>query len=305
METTRRPFGRTTSNTSNNNNKPSTTTSPAVIIRTEEILHMQRSRVWRWMQTWRLLHFSDILYSTDLTALWRRHLVWSHKDAKELLDIVTGRFATTQIFLSLLFAAEVGTYFSPSRIVTDVRNALRTGPHVGSPTEYATGIVLIISIILTGSAVLANYTAMGVFRCVSPENAATILRSDVGLYAATLPSRLTFLSIITFFAWNCMFWWVNVRGYYKSSLSLTVICALLIAHVIHTFSAMSRIIMGTSAMGHTPILPKGTEEQLLPHELTNVLLTESHIANELKTKSIGNIATTSAERMSSGRTRLH
>lgn len=245
---------------------------------------MQRSKLWRLIQTWRLLAFSDIFYSTDLTALWRRHLVWSHKDSKELLEIVTNRFASTQIFLSLLFAAEVGTYFSPSRIVTDVRDALRTGPNEGSPLEYATGIVLIISIILTGSAVLANYTAMGVFKCLSAENAATVLRSDVGLYAATLPSRLTFLAILTFFAWNCMFWWVNVQGYYKSSLALTIVCVLLIAHVIQTFSAMSRIIMGTSAMGHTPILPKGTEEKLLPHELTNVLLTESHIANELKTK---------------------
>jgi hypothetical protein len=59
---------------------------------------------------------------------------------------------------------------------------------------------------------------------------------------------------------------------------------LLIAHVIATFSAMGRIIMGTSAMGHTPILPKGTEEKLLPHELTNVLLTETLIAQSLRTK---------------------
>jgi hypothetical protein len=81
-----------------------------------------------------------------------------------------------------------------------------------------------------------------------------------------------------------MFWWVNVQGYYKSSLALTVICFVLIVHIIQTFSAMSRIIMGTSAMGHTPILPRGTEEQLLPHELTNVLLMETRIANELKTK---------------------
>lgn len=166
---------------------------------------MKRSSTWRFVQKLRLLSVSDLFYSSDLTALWRRHLVWSHKDGKELLEIVTGRFASTQIFLSLLFAAEVGTYFSPSRIVTDVRNALRTGPYVGDPLRYATGIVLIISIILTGSAVLANYTALGVFRCLSHENAPIVLRSDVGLYAAQLPSRLTFLSIIHFFAWNGMY----------------------------------------------------------------------------------------------------
>lgn len=81
-----------------------------------------------------------------------------------------------------------------------------------------------------------------------------------------------------------MFWWVNVEGYYKSSLALTILTVLLIAHVIATFSAMGRIIIGTSAMGHTPILPKGTEEQLLPHELTNVLLTETLISQNLQTK---------------------
>jgi len=116
---------------------------------------------------------------------------------------VTGRFASTQIFLALLFAAEIGTYYSPSKIVTDVRDSLRNGPAV-DPLGYATGFMLIVSIILTGSAVLANYTAFGVFRCVGQENAATILRSEIGLYAATLPSRLTFFSILTFFAWNGM-----------------------------------------------------------------------------------------------------
>ena len=41
--------------------------------------------------------------------------------------------------------------------------------------------------------------------------------------------------------------------------------------------------MATSAMGHTPILPMGDEEELLPHQLTNVLLTESRIARHLQT----------------------
>jgi len=172
-------------------------------VKTEEVLHANRSRAWRIWQKHMLLNWPvDLFYSSDLTALWRRHLVWSHKNHRELLEITLNRFQSTQIFLSLLFAAEVGTYFSPSRIVTDVRNALRTGPYEGSALEYATGIMLILSIIITGAAVLANYTAFGVFRCVSQENAAVILRSDVGLYAATLPSRLTFASIITFFAWN-------------------------------------------------------------------------------------------------------
>ena len=182
------------------------TRSRATSYRAREILKKPRSNLWRLWQEFRLIKPKDLFFSVELTSMWRRHLVWSHKGAsgsKEMLEIVTGRFASTQIFLALLFAAEIGTYYSPSKIVTDVRDSLRNGPTV-DPLGYATGFMLIVSIILTGSAVLANYTAFGVFRCVGQENAATILRSEIGLYAATLPSRLTFFSILTFFAWNGM-----------------------------------------------------------------------------------------------------
>ena len=202
-----------------NNKSPSTPTTDPIIgssspsrrsrrtsmkIKPREILTTPRTYTWRVIEQFRLLNFQDYYISVELTSLWRRHLVWSHKsakDTKELLEIVTGRFASTQIFLSLLFAAEVGTYYSPSYIVTNVRDSLRSGPWT-EPLKYATGFMLIVSIILTGAAVLANYTAFGVFRCVGHENASMILRSDMGLYAATLPSRLTFLSIVTFLTWN-------------------------------------------------------------------------------------------------------
>ena len=270
-------------------NHSSTTTRPrprpsSTSFKMEDILERPRSRGWRWFQELRLLQAGDLFFSVDLTALWRRHLVWSrHQDGKELLDIITSRFASTQIFLSLLFAAEVGTYFSPSRIVTDVRGALRTGPTQGDPLHYACGTMLILSISVTGSAVLANYTALGVFRCLSPENAAMILRSDVGLYAAQLPARLTFAAIMTFFAWNVLFWWINNEGYHTPSIAMTVVTIVLLCHVIATFSTIGRIIMATSAMSSTPILPKGTEERLLPHQLTNVLLSETIIAQQLQT----------------------
>jgi len=58
---------------------------------------------------------------------------------------------------------------------------------------------------------------------------------------------------------------------------------ILVGHVIATFSALGRLIMVTSAMGCTPILPQGDEENLFPHELSNVLLTEAAIAHALRT----------------------
>lgn len=42
--------------------------------------------------------------------------------------------------------------------------------------------------------------------------------------------------------------------------------------------------MATSAMGHTPILPKKEESRMTPVELSNVLLSEAAIEKQLKTK---------------------
>lgn len=159
-----------------------------------------RGSFWRLWQQVILLSPHDLIAPVDLRALWRRHLVWAKNDERELLDIVTARFATTNIFLSLMCSAEVATYFSPSDIVTDVRQALRSGPENVDYLEYLAGIVLIISIIVTGSAILANYTAWGIFKALGKSNTPIVLRSSVGLYAAQLPSRLAFLSICLFFA---------------------------------------------------------------------------------------------------------
>jgi len=158
-----------------------------------------RSEFWRWKQKCLLLSPQDLFWPLDLSTEWRRHLIWSKKDnGKALLEVVTSRFASTLTFLSLLFSAEVGTYFSPSGIVTDIRQSLKEGPSSENQLQYCTGIVLMISIIITASAILANFSALLHFKSVDPENACVILRSDVGVYAAQLPSRLTVLSIYVF-----------------------------------------------------------------------------------------------------------
>ena len=81
-----------------------------------------------------------------------------------------------------------------------------------------------------------------------------------------------------------MFWWINVHDTDNIGATvLTVLTILCIGHVVSTFGAMARLVMMTSAMGCTSILPKGEEEKLLPHELSNVLLTESAIYRRLDT----------------------
>jgi hypothetical protein len=82
-----------------------------------------------------------------------------------------------------------------------------------------------------------------------------------------------------------MFWWINVQDDLNSgAIILTVFTIAIIGHVIATFSALGRLVMSTSAMGHTPILSRHEEESLLPHQLSNVLLGEAQIARLLQTK---------------------
>lgn len=105
-------------------------------------------------------------------------MVWAKKDGGELLQIVTARYQSTAIVLSLLVSAEIGTFFSPSRVVSEVRVALREDAiHT---LEFWTGIVLMISIFFSVAALLANFTAWSIFSGVSKQNAPIILRSSIG-----------------------------------------------------------------------------------------------------------------------------
>jgi hypothetical protein len=112
---------------------------------------------------------------------------------------VIARFASTTVFLSLLVSAEIGVLFSPSTIVEEVRKSL--GKNETNTLEFWTGIVLCVSIFFSLSALLANFTSWSIFVVLSQENAATILRSSIGLYSAQMPSRLVISSIYVFFVW--------------------------------------------------------------------------------------------------------
>lgn len=163
----------------------------------------KRSYWWRFGQKARLLSFTDFFITTDLTGQWRHHLVryYSHKPLQE---IVMGRYGPTMLVLSLLLGSEINVFFSPSDIATGVRHAMASASSSSDDDDFlqlVTGFVMIASIVVTFSALLANYTAMGVFATVHPANAAIIYRSDVGLYAAQLPARMTVLSFYLFVTW--------------------------------------------------------------------------------------------------------
>ena len=75
------------------------------------------------------------------------------------------------------------------------------GPNKADRLAYSTGIVLILSQISTLLAIIANFAALMLFKSVSEENAAIVLRCHVGLYSSQLPSRLAILSFYLFLSW--------------------------------------------------------------------------------------------------------
>lgn len=142
----------------------------------------------------------EYIAPVDLNSIWRRHLVWSKKNGDDLLKINVARYTSTTVFLSLLVSAEVSTFFSPSNVVEKVRQAIQD-PDQAWTLNYITGITLLVSIFISIAALVANLTAWHIFLVLSKENAAMILRSSMGLYAAQMPNRLVLLSIYLFFVW--------------------------------------------------------------------------------------------------------
>ena len=174
------------------------------------------SSLWRFcFPNVRLVSCADFFITTNLTSKWRRHVVRYYSDTA-LQDLVMGRYTPTLLVLSLLLDIEIQIFFSPSELVTSVRHALMAHNGTGSANgdedkNFTTflslrrlaGLILMASIVITFAALLANYTAMGVFETVHPVNAAIIYRSDVGLYAVQLPARLTVLALYLFVTLMC------------------------------------------------------------------------------------------------------
>jgi hypothetical protein len=148
----------------------------------------------------------DHFISAELSSLWRRHLIWSKPAGRPLREALTQRFASTTVFLSLILGTEIRVLFSPSRPADDVRNALQAKNY---SLEYWTGIALALSIFFSIAALIANFTAWGIFTVIGDENLKLVARSSIGLYGAQLPNRLVMCVIYLFYLW------VSLEGCWK------------------------------------------------------------------------------------------
>lgn len=206
--------------------------------------------------------------SVELTSLWRRHLIWSKPAGRILRESLTQRFASTTVFLSLILGTEIRVLFSPSQPANDVRLALKN--EASHTLEYWTGIGLCLSIFFSIAALVANFTAWGIYTVIGDENLKLIARSSIGLYGAQLPNILVVGVIYLFYLWVALFWWVIMP--FGPALFLSVGGIFLIVHIVSTYSALARIIMDTGAMSSSRVLDQQKEDDMNPSELAEELL---------------------------------
>jgi hypothetical protein len=136
------------------------------------------------------------IVSVDMGREWRSHLIWSKPEGEELRRALTQKFASTTVLLSVILAAEVGVLTSPSKPADDVRLAFKAREY---NLEYWAGMSLGWAICFSIGAVIANYTAWGVFTAISDANLRLVARSSIGVYCAQLPNLLIIFTAYMFF----------------------------------------------------------------------------------------------------------
>mmetsp|Transcript_3512 Transcript_3512/g.8178 ORF Transcript_3512/g.8178 Transcript_3512/m.8178 type:complete len:390 (-) Transcript_3512:318-1487(-) len=214
----------------------------------------------------------EFFISVDHRSIWRRHLAWSLRDGDHLRNAVTGRFASNMVFMSLLLGTEIGVLFSPSKPADAFRKALDEASY--GQLDFWAGIILCISIGMTLSTLLANFTAWAIVGAVSPQNSHAILRSSIGLYAAQLPARLVLLSIYCFVVTVALFIFILLPRVWCFIIAIFPIA--LIGHIVFVYSAFGRLVMYTKAMRREEIFECEEEDSMTPKRLFEALLKRSH-----------------------------
>lgn len=206
--------------------------------------------------------------SVDHHQIWRRHLAWSLRDGDNLRNAVTSRFASNMVFMSLLLGTEIGVLFSPSKPADKFRMALKNESY--DDLNFWAAIMLCVSIGLTLSTLVANFTAWAIIGAVSPHNSHAVLRSSIGLDAAQLPARLVILSIYLFVAWIMMFIFIlapPIWGYF-----IVLFPVVFIWYIVVFYSSVGRLVIYSRAMQQREVFMEEEENSLSSKRLTEELL---------------------------------
>mmetsp|Transcript_34239 Transcript_34239/g.49725 ORF Transcript_34239/g.49725 Transcript_34239/m.49725 type:complete len:352 (-) Transcript_34239:558-1613(-) len=237
----------------------------------------------------------EMFMSIDNFPIWREHIVYCVSDGKRVREIMTQRFSSNMVFLSLLLSVEVGVLFSPSDICTAIRCSMNNhctnrpiAGHLGYETDdeiaghlaYETddeiltstiGIVLVCNVVVTMIGILATFTAWGLLSAVGDDNTHFIVRSSVGLFATQLPSRLLISSLYMFLCWMIMILFELLPNDYWA-ISIAVFAVVLTLFVVSLYSSLGRLIIHTKAMNSQSMFNVESVDKMNPFELTEHLV---------------------------------
>eukprot|EP00566_Odontella_aurita_P011262 CAMPEP_0113543782 /NCGR_PEP_ID=MMETSP0015_2-20120614/10346_1 /TAXON_ID=2838 /ORGANISM="Odontella" /LENGTH=385 /DNA_ID=CAMNT_0000443973 /DNA_START=453 /DNA_END=1606 /DNA_ORIENTATION=+ /assembly_acc=CAM_ASM_000160 len=246
----------------------SSSAKPRLVQRTSSVDTRKDVTHLTWASLLGLLKFREYFVTVDHFSIWRRHLSWAKEDGGQLRTLMTQKFSTNMVFMSLLLGAELNVLFNSSHITTQMRQDMRDSNH-GS-IEFWIGMCITTSVVLTLFTLLSTFTAWGMVSVVSDENAHCVLRSSIGQYVCFLPSRLILTAIYSFLLWMVMFLFILLPKFW--SLLLLACVVALFFHIVTVFSAFGRLILHSGALGTSRIFDPDFERELLPRGLHTSLL---------------------------------
>jgi hypothetical protein len=221
-----------------------------------------------WISLLGLLHFYDAFVTVDNTHLWRSHIAWAKPKGKDIKDYTTQRFATNMVFLSLLLGADMNVLFNSATFSSEIRTAMLEEKY--DSLRFYIGVTLLLGAIIAVLGLVTTFTAWGMISAISDSNSHCLLRSSMGQYVTSLPSRFVLAALYLFLLWLLLFIVELMSG--PCQVIMISLVLYLFLQVIVSLSAFGRLIIHTGAMGSKRVLDPEFERQLLPSGLHASLL---------------------------------
>jgi hypothetical protein len=221
-----------------------------------------------WISLLGLLHPCDAFVTVDNTTLWRSHIAWAKPKGKDIKDYTTQRFASNMVFLSLLLGADMSVLFNSASFCTEIRHSMQTEEY--SSLRFYIGCTLLLGAIIAVLGLVTTFTAWGMISAISDNNSHCLLRSSMGQYITSLPSRFVVAALYLFLLWLFLFIVELLSG--PVQVMMITLVVYLFLQVIVSLSAFGRLIIHTGAMGSKRVLDPEFERHLLPSGLHASLL---------------------------------
>jgi hypothetical protein len=136
--------------------------------------------------------------------------------------------------------------------------------------RFYIGCTLLLGAIIAVLGLVSTFTAWGLISAISDSNSHCLLRSSMGQYVTSLPSRFVVAALYLFLLWLLLCIVELMSG--PCRIIMISLVVYLFLQVIVSLSAFGRLIIHTGAMGSKRVLDPEFERQLLPSGLHASLL---------------------------------